>query len=135
MLDISVFPRTPGLDEQCLDVDSSQPLSDSNSGPDVVVQRKSTLEVPEVSRPALNAEWETTLNTSGAQPGDSRQARSSSQPPAGQKSETDRLAAEQAEQLEALGYLQGSVKATVAGGYDRAELTVVIGHALSGGEK
>ncbi len=52
----------------------------------------------------------------GAQPGDSRQAKSSSQPSAGQSSEKGRLSAEQAEQLEALGYLQGSVKATVAGG-------------------
>jgi len=52
----------------------------------------------------------------GAQPGDSQQARSSSQPSAGQSGETDRLAAEQAAQLEALGYLQGSVKAKKAGG-------------------
>jgi len=55
----------------------------------------------------------------GAQPGDSQQARSSSQPPPEQESEADRLAAEQAAQLEALGYLQGSVRATVAGGVSK----------------
>jgi len=62
-------------------------------------------------------------NVIGAQPEDSQQERPSSQPPAGQTSETDRLAAEQAAQLEALGYLQGSVKATVAGGVSKYDPT------------
>ena len=52
----------------------------------------------------------------GAQPGDSQQTRSSNQTRTGAKNETDRLASEQAAQLEALGYVQGSVKATGTGG-------------------
>jgi len=60
----------------------------------------------------LTAAW----HVIGARPGDSQHARSSGQSRAGQSSETDTLAADQAAQLKALGYVQGSVKATMAGG-------------------
>ena len=60
----------------------------------------------------LTAAW----HEMGAQPGDSQQTRSSNQTRTGAKNETDRLASEQAAQLEALGYVQGSVKATGTGG-------------------
>jgi hypothetical protein len=57
----------------------------------------------------------------GAQPGESGQARSSGQSRTEQQSETERLAADQAARLEALGYLQGSVEATRAGGVSTYE--------------
>ena len=60
----------------------------------------------------LTAAW----HVMGALPGDSPEAGTSSQSPARQSSEADRLAAEQAAQLEALGYVQGSIKATGTGG-------------------
>jgi hypothetical protein len=52
----------------------------------------------------------------GAQPGEFKQTTPSSQTRTGQQDQTERLAAEQAARLEALGYLQGSVKATKPGG-------------------
>ena len=56
----------------------------------------------------LTAAW----HAMGARPGDPQQAGTSSQSRTGQSGETDQLAAEQEAQLEALGYVQGSVKAT-----------------------
>ncbi len=52
----------------------------------------------------------------GALPGEFKQTTSSSQSRTGQQDPTDRLAADQAARLEALGYLQGSVEATNPGG-------------------
>ena len=60
----------------------------------------------------LTATW----HVIGAQPGEFKQTTPSSQTRTGQQDQTERLAAEQAARLEALGYLQGSVKATKAGG-------------------
>ncbi len=61
---------------------------------------------------SLTAAW----HLMGAQRGGSQQARPSNQTRSGAKNETNRLASEQAARLEALGYVQGSVKATGTGG-------------------
>jgi len=60
----------------------------------------------------LTAAWQ----GMGAQPGEVNQVSPSGQSRTGQKSQTEQLAADQAARLEALGYLQGSVTATMAGG-------------------